>query len=238
MILSIVILFLMCLKGYLNAYLSIILLVVFLVFVAENIIVGKKKRQRINLSTTARIPLLSMRTATPPSPETQPKKTQLQTPQPPKTKDERHRKKYYLLYSRHGVYRRRRATSRNFRQQTRGIYGRPRKNRRDHPCRNRHVAARTCHDGYVDYQEKHDLSIGNIIGANVIDICLILPVCAMISGGRLPIEFNSLYIDMPFCIGFTLLAILPAVITKKFSRVQGGVILATYVAYMTVSIVL
>lgn len=58
MILSIVILFLMCLKGYLNAYLSIILLVVFVVFMAENIIVGKKKRQRINLSTTARIPLL------------------------------------------------------------------------------------------------------------------------------------------------------------------------------------
>ena len=87
-------------------------------------------------------------------------------------------------------------------------------------------------------KKKHDLSIGNIIGANVIDLCLILPVCAMISGGRLPIEFNSLYIDMPFCIGFTLLAILPAVITKKFSRVQGGVILATYVAYMTVSIVL
>lgn len=215
MILSIVILFLMCLKGYLNAYLSIILLVVFLVFMAENIIVGKKKRQRINLSTTARIPLPLARTATPPSPETQPTKAQTRMPWPPKTKDERHRKKHYLLYSRHGVYRRRRATSRNFRQQTRGIYGRPRKNRRNHPCRNRHVAARTCHDGYVDYQEKHDLSIGNIIGANVIDICLILPVCAMISGGRLPIEFNSLYIDMPFCIGFTLLAILPAVITKS-----------------------
>ena len=43
MILSIVILFLMCLKGYLNAYLSIILLVVFVVFIAENIIVGKKE---------------------------------------------------------------------------------------------------------------------------------------------------------------------------------------------------
>lgn len=154
MILSIVILFLMCLKGYLNAYLSIILLVVFIVFIAENIIVGKKKRQRINLSTTARIPLLLTRTATPPSPETQPPKAQTRTPQAPKTKDERRRKKHYLLYSRHGVYRRRRATSRNFRQQTRGIYGRPRKNRRNHPCRNRHVAARTCHDDYVDYQEK------------------------------------------------------------------------------------
>lgn len=49
MILSIVILFLMCLKGYLNAYLSIILLVVFLVFVAENIIVGKKEATKNKL---------------------------------------------------------------------------------------------------------------------------------------------------------------------------------------------
>ncbi|UKI14979.1 MAG: hypothetical protein L6V85_03145 [Clostridiales bacterium] len=49
MILSIVILFLMCLKGYLNAYLSIILLVVFLVFMAENIIVGKKEATKNKL---------------------------------------------------------------------------------------------------------------------------------------------------------------------------------------------
>ena len=49
MILSIVILFLMCLKGYLNAYLSIILLVVFVVFMAENIIVGKKEATKNKL---------------------------------------------------------------------------------------------------------------------------------------------------------------------------------------------
>ena len=72
------------------------------------------------------------------------------------------------------------------------------------------------------------MSIGNIIGANVIDLCLILPVCAMISGGRLPIEFNSLYIDMPFCIGFTLLAILPAVITNTLDNSQRSGVGLTY----------
>lgn len=238
MILSIVILFLMCLKGYLNAYLSIILLVVFVVFMAENIIVGKKKRQRINLSTTARIPLLLTRTATPPSPETQPPKAQTRMPWPPKTKDERHRKSiiFFILGTAFIVGGAQHLVT--FGSKLAGYMGVP-----ERIVAITLVAIGTSLPELVTtitsiIKKKHDLSIGNIIGANVIDLCLILPVCAMISGGRLPVEFNSLYIDMPFCIGFTLLAILPAVITKKFSRVQGGVILATYVAYMTVSIVL
>ena len=49
MIAAVVILFLMSLKGYLNAYLSIILLAIFVAFVAENIIVGKKEAARANV---------------------------------------------------------------------------------------------------------------------------------------------------------------------------------------------
>ena len=87
-------------------------------------------------------------------------------------------------------------------------------------------------------KKESSMSIGNIIGANVIDLCLILPVCAMITGGMLPVSQKSLFIDMPFCIGFAILAIIPAWASKKFSRAQGATILATYVAYMVVSIVL
>lgn len=87
-------------------------------------------------------------------------------------------------------------------------------------------------------KKKHDLSIGNIIGANIIDLCMILPICAMITGGVLTVPHNSLYIDMPFCIGFSALAILPGLIFKKFTRTQGAALLCAYIAYMTVSIVL
>ncbi len=54
------------------------------------------------------------------------------------------------------------------------------------------------------------LSVGNILGANIIDTVLILPVCAFISGGALPLESSMLMVDLPVCIAITLMVLLPA----------------------------
>lgn len=78
------------------------------------------------------------------------------------------------------------------------------------------------------------LSIGNIIGANVIDLTLILPVSAWISQGSLPIAAQSLELDFPVCFGVCLLAIVPPLITGRFQRWQGLALLAGYGAYLTV----
>ena len=233
MILSIVILFLMCLKGYLNAYLSIILLVVFVVFMAENIIVGKKEATKNKLVDNGTNPASVNANGNPAESGNATDKstnTDALAAKKQKTKDIAKSIIFFIVGGAQHLV--------TFGSKLAGYMGVP-----ERIVAITLVAIGTSLPELVTtitsiIKKKHDLSIGNIIGANVIDLCLILPVCAMISGGRLPVEFNSLYIDMPFCIGFTLLAILPAVITKKFSRVQGGVILATYVAYMTVSIVL
>ncbi len=81
-------------------------------------------------------------------------------------------------------------------------------------------------------KKKSELSVGNIIGANVIDIALILPLCSMISGGSLTVSAQTLTLDMPFCLAVAAFALIPALITGKFHRWQGLVMLCGYVVYI------
>lgn len=77
-----------------------------------------------------------------------------------------------------------------------------------------------------------ELSIGNIIGANVIDLTMILPVCALFSDGTLPVCRQSVILDMPMTVVLVLLAVLPPFICGRFRRSQGVLILLAYTAYM------
>ena len=83
-------------------------------------------------------------------------------------------------------------------------------------------------------KKESNLSIGNIIGANIIDIALILPICSAVSGQRLPVSAQSIAIDIPVCIGIILLAIIPMLIREKASKVQGIAMLAAYALYLYV----
>ena len=47
-------------------------------------------------------------------------------------------------------------------------------------------------------KKQSDLSIGNIIGANIIDLALILPICAFLSGGTLPVGRQSAFLVCRF----------------------------------------
>ena len=86
-------------------------------------------------------------------------------------------------------------------------------------------------------KKKSDLSVGNIIGANIIDISLILPLCAFITagkfGGALPVSAQSTVLDFPFCLAVAGFALIPALIFGKFKRWQGALLIAGYVAYIT-----
>ena len=86
-------------------------------------------------------------------------------------------------------------------------------------------------------KKKSDLSVGNVIGANIIDISLILPLCAFISAGKfgaeLPVSPQSLVLDFPFCLAVAGVALLPALIFGKFKRWQGALLIAGYITYIT-----
>lgn len=81
------------------------------------------------------------------------------------------------------------------------------------------------------------MSVGNILGANIIDITIILPACALISGGSLRIEnLDSVRIDMPICLLETAVAVIPTLILRKFTRWQGLAMVVLYAAYIAYSI--
>ena len=76
------------------------------------------------------------------------------------------------------------------------------------------------------------LSVGNILGANILDLTLILPVSALISGKPLPIAQTAAHIDLPACLLVGAIAVVPPVFTARFHRWQGFLLLAVYAAYV------
>ncbi len=85
-------------------------------------------------------------------------------------------------------------------------------------------------------KKQSSLSAGNIIGANIIDLTLILPLSSLVSGGRLTIDSQGLTYDMPACFVITLIAMLPTIISEKFRKWQGVVMLLAYAAYIGMTV--
>lgn len=87
-------------------------------------------------------------------------------------------------------------------------------------------------------KKEASLSIGNIIGANIFNITLILPICSLIAQESFNISQQTLVIDFPFCLVFSLIATIPLLWKQRTYRWQGILMLITYVAYLTISIIL
>ncbi len=83
-------------------------------------------------------------------------------------------------------------------------------------------------------KKESSMSIGNIIGANIIDLAMILPICSVVSDGHLTIAEQSYALDMPMCFAMTLIAVLPPLIKGKLYRWQGILMLALYVVYLVI----
>ncbi len=81
-------------------------------------------------------------------------------------------------------------------------------------------------------KRQSSLSLGNIIGANIIDTAIILPSCAALSGKALPIGTQSLMLDIPFCFALTAIAVIPPLIARRFFKAQGFIMLTFYIAYI------
>ena len=84
------------------------------------------------------------------------------------------------------------------------------------------------------------MTVGNILGANIIDVTVILPLCAFISGGSLQIAAQSLtqtrYLDMPVCLLETAVAVIPTLLFRKFHKLQAVLMLAIYIAYLILTV--
>ena len=79
------------------------------------------------------------------------------------------------------------------------------------------------------------LSIGNILGANILDLTMILPMSALVSGQALPISPASAAIDLPACLLVGAIAVVPAMASARFRRWQGAALLAVYGVYLVLT---
>lgn len=81
-------------------------------------------------------------------------------------------------------------------------------------------------------KKQSSLSVGNILGANIIDLTLILPLSSLVSGKALPIGETSAGLDLPACLLVGCIALIPAMISQKFQKWQGFLLLSVYIVYM------
>lgn len=84
-------------------------------------------------------------------------------------------------------------------------------------------------------KKQASMSVGNVIGANVIDTTLIIAVCSLIYGGKLPVSAQNIYLDFPIALLVTLVAVIPTLVCGKFRRWQGILLFLLYAAYLIVS---
>lgn len=84
-------------------------------------------------------------------------------------------------------------------------------------------------------KKQSSLSVGNILGANILDLTMILPISAIASGKALPVVGASAYLDLPVCLLVGGIAVVPALICSKFRRWQGVVLLAVYAGYVALT---
>lgn len=76
------------------------------------------------------------------------------------------------------------------------------------------------------------LTAGNILGANIIDMLLILPLCSIVSGGSLPIAPEIVWLDLPFCLLCAVILPVFAALRGRFSRLQGILSVLLYGVYL------
>jgi len=92
-------------------------------------------------------------------------------------------------------------------------------------------------------KKQFSLSVGNVIGANIMNITLIISTCAVISKDGLVVSLQnlayigknipqSLVIDLPVAIALTAIVVIPAILRGKFSRMQGVIALCSYGVYI------
>lgn len=92
-------------------------------------------------------------------------------------------------------------------------------------------------------KKETSMGIGNILGANILNLTLLTGSCAVVSGGvYISAEYErvlssilprSLYIDIPFTALLFLMLILPCALSKgRVYRLQGILMLALYVAFI------
>lgn len=81
-------------------------------------------------------------------------------------------------------------------------------------------------------KNKQSISVGNILGANIMNITLVLGVSALVSSEGLIITSQTINTDLPIAVLISLIFILSGIIFKKIGRITGALLLSIYIGYV------
>lgn len=80
-----------------------------------------------------------------------------------------------------------------------------------------------------------NVGLGNVIGANLLNMLLVIGIPSTIAG--IPLEQSTVKVDMPLAFLVMAILVVPILIRKKSSRVQGIALLGIYAVYCVASFV-
>lgn len=83
------------------------------------------------------------------------------------------------------------------------------------------------------FRGERDIAIGNLIGSSTYNLTLILGLPVLIAGGSGPIDPSLLRVDLPLMVVVCLLCIPLFLTGHRLSRLEGGAMVAGYIAYFT-----
>lgn len=78
-----------------------------------------------------------------------------------------------------------------------------------------------------------NVGLGNVIGANILNMLLVIGIPAAVAG--IPLERQTLAVDIPLAAAVMAVLLVPILIRKKSSRIQGIALLGIYAVYCIVS---
>ena len=82
---------------------------------------------------------------------------------------------------------------------------------------------------------EHELAVGNIIGSNIFNICIVLGLPVLIFGTITPVGFQ--YLDLIMMVVSAVLLFIFSASTKRINRMEGAAMLALFVAYYAVILI-
>jgi cation:H+ antiporter len=85
-------------------------------------------------------------------------------------------------------------------------------------------------------KKNSNLSLGNIVGANIMNILLVIPSATLVSTSGLVMRMQTVVQDIPFSILFMSIAMIPPLLFKRFFKWQGLLMLVTYGIYLIITI--
>lgn len=80
-----------------------------------------------------------------------------------------------------------------------------------------------------------NVGLGNVIGANILNLLLVIGIPSAVAG--IPLEPSTVTMDMPLALLVMAVLLVPILIRKKSSRLQGAALLGIYTVYCVTSFI-